>query len=58
MLGCSKCMPSIPGLRFSAGHSLLLGTLGATAPAGIGTRPYPGSLDPQPGELKSAPDRA
>jgi hypothetical protein len=53
MLGCSKGMPS-PDLRSTAGH-LLLVTLGASVQAGIGTQPYPGSLDPQPGSLDPRP---
>ena len=39
-------------LRFTDGHPLLV-TLWATTPAGIGTPPYPGSLDPRPTLLRT-----
>ena len=45
MVVCPKWDVVTPDLRFTAGH-LLLVTLRATTPAGIGAPPYLRSLDP------------
>jgi hypothetical protein len=53
MRGRSKGDVVTPGLRSTVGH-LLLVTLRGTGQAAIGTPPYPGSLDPQPGSSDRA----
>jgi|Tabmets5t2r1_1033131.scaffolds.fasta_scaffold465842_1 hypothetical protein len=54
MLGCSKGDAVTQASDPPLAH-LLLVTLRATTQAGIGTRPNPGSLDPQPRGLDPRP---